>query len=57
MHNNADKSTGSRFPLRPFMFGITLGLGIGLATKNLAVGLAVGLVLAMVFGASDRPAK
>jgi len=36
--------------LRPLMFGLTIGLGIGLATKNLGVGIALGVVFAVVNG-------
>ena len=55
--NNPSNNTGLRFSLRPFMYGMTLGLGIGLATKNVGVGLAVGIVFAVVFGAFGRRAK
>lgn len=49
----------SRFclALRPLMFGLTIGLGVGLATKNIGVGIAVGLVFTVVSGAFRRPLK
>ena len=49
----------SRFclTLRPIMFGLTIGLGIGLATKNLGVGIALGVVFAFLNGGCSCRAK
>jgi hypothetical protein len=55
--NNSSKVSRFCFSLRRFMFGLTIGLGVGLATKNIGIGIANGIVFAVVFGAFGRRAK
>ena len=49
----------SRFclTLRPLMLGLMIGMGIGLATKNVGVGIALGVIFTVVNGGSGCRAK
>ncbi len=46
------KFSGSR--LSPLFFGALMGLGVGLATDNVAVGLGIGAVFAAIWTAQRR---
>ena len=52
--NNSDRKPGIRGFLRPLAFGITIGLAMGLATRNVGVGLALGVGFATANGAFNR---
>ncbi len=54
--NNSDNKPGFRRSLRPIMFGLTIGLGVGLATKNVGVGIALGVAFATANGVFGRRA-
>ena len=43
--------------LRPFTFPLMIGMGVGLATKNVGVGIALGVLFATVNGAFGRRAE
>ena len=55
--NLANASSGFRLALRPLWFGLIIGLGVGLATKNLAVGLALGVAFTALNGTFGCRAK
>jgi hypothetical protein len=42
--NNPHNKPGFRFATRRFTCALTIGLGVGLATRNIGVGIALGLV-------------
>ena len=48
---SSPSSTRFCFNARRISYGLVIGFGIGLATKNLAVGIALGVVFALAFSA------
>lgn len=55
--DNSDIKPGFRLTLRPLIFGLSIGLGVGLATKNVGVGIALAVIFATANGAFGRRAK
>ena len=43
--------------LRPFTFPLMVGMGVGIATKNVGVGIAFGLLFAVMKGAFGQGAE
>lgn len=55
--NNQKNNSGISINPRALTYGLTIGFGVGLATKNWGVGIALAVVFAAAFGAFRRPAN